>query len=249
MIRTLLAPLALATGLAAAPLAALDLSAMSDDERSAFREEVRTYLLENPEIILEAIQALEQRQAAAQAEADRQTLAANLAEVHDDGYSWVGGNPDGDITLVEFIDYRCGFCRRALPEVEALLAEDGNIRLVIKEFPILGEDSLASSRFAIAAKQVAGDDAYKQVHDALMALTGAVNDTTLRRLSDGLGLDTDAIIAQMDSEAVTAEIAQTRALAQRLGISGTPTFVVEDEMLRGFVPADDLAVIVADKRG
>jgi protein-disulfide isomerase len=249
MIRTLIAPLVLATGLAAAPLAALDLSSMSEAERSAFRDEIRSYLLDNPEIILEAIQVLEDRQAAAQAEADRATLAANLAEVQDDGYSWVGGNPEGDITLVEFIDYRCGFCRRAAPEVDALLENDGNIRLVIKEFPILGEDSLASSRFAVATKQVAGNEAYKQVHDALLALSGAVNETALRRLSDGLGLQTDAIIAQMDSDEVTAEIAQTRDLAQRLGISGTPTFVLEDEMLRGFVPADELAVIVADKRG
>jgi protein-disulfide isomerase len=166
----------------------------------------------------------------------------------DDGYSWVGGNPDGDITLVEFLDYRCGYCRRAMPEVEKLIAADGNIRLIVKELPILGENSMISSRFAVATKQVAGADAYKAVHDALMALGGDLSDVALRRVADGLGLETDAIMAQMGSDDVTAEIATTHALAQRLRINGTPSFVLQDEMLRGYLPAEQMAAIVAEKR-
>ena len=147
-----------------------------------------------------------------------------MEELINDGYSWVGGNPDGDITLVEFMDYRCGYCRRAVPEVATLLETDGNIRLVIKEFPILGDGSVQSSRFAIATKHVAGDDAYKQVHDALLAFSGEPTEVSLRRISDGLGLDSDAIIAAMDSDQVTDEISRTRALAQKMQISGTPVF-------------------------
>ncbi|MEM7320817.1 MAG: DsbA family protein [Pseudomonadota bacterium] len=238
------APTLTAMWLLTSPSHAADFSALTDDERSAFGAQVRAYLLENPEVILEAIQILEQQQAAAEAQADLSLVQENSDELFNDGYSWVGGNPDGDITLVEFMDYRCGFCRRAVPEVADLLAADGNIRLVVKEFPILGEASTLSSRFAIAAKHVAGDDAYKQVHDALLEFGGDISDVTLRRLADGLGLDSDQIVAAMDSDEVSEEIARTRALAQQLNISGTPTFVLETELLRGFLPADQLQEIV-----
>ncbi|WP_372573090.1 DsbA family protein [Ruegeria jejuensis] len=237
------APALTALTLIAHPVQALDLSSMSEEERAAFGNEVRAYLLENPEIIVEAIEILEQQQQQAAAFADQELVQANADALFNDGYSWVGGNPDGDITLVEFMDYRCGYCRRAVPEVASLLADDGNIRLVIKELPILGEASVLSSRFAIATKQVAGDDAYKQVHDALLEFGGDVSEVTLRRLSDGLGLDSDAILAAMDSDAVSEEISQTRELAQKLQISGTPSFVLGTEMLRGYLTADQMQQI------
>ena len=221
-----------------------DLSAMSEVEKAEFGAQVRKYLLENPEVIVEAINILEQRNAASEAAADKDLVAANADELFNDGYSWVGGNPEGDITLVEFMDYRCGYCRRAAPEVASLLSEDGNIRLIIKELPILGEASVVSARFAIATKQVAGDHAYKQVHDALIEFNGEPSEVTLRRISDELALDSAAIVAAMDSDEVTAEIARTRLLAQKMGISGTPSFVLGTEMLRGFLPADQMQQIV-----
>ena len=237
------APALLGLSLITGPAQALDLNAMTDAEKAEFGAQVREYLLENPDVIIEAINILEQRNAEAEALADKELVAANADALFNDGYSWVGGNPEGDITLVEFMDYRCGYCRRAVPEVANLLASDGNIRLVIKELPILGDASVVSSRFAIATKQVAGDDAYKQVHDALLEFSGEPTDVTLRRLSDGLGLDSDAILAAMDSDAVTQEIAQTRELAQKMRISGTPSFVLGTEMLRGFLPADQMQQI------
>jgi len=243
-----LSGVATALALLTAPAQALDLSNMSKAERAIFGAEVRAYLLENPEVIIEAVNLLEQRQAQTEAAQDESLVAANLDELQNDGYSWVGGNPDGDITLVEFMDYRCGYCRRAAPEVAQLLAEDGNIRLVIKEFPILGEASMTASRFAVATRLVAGDKAYKQVHDALIEFGGEPNDVSLRRLSEGLGLDSDAIMAQMDSPEITQELTQTRALAQRMKISGTPTFVLQSELLRGYLPADQMSVIIAEIR-
>lgn len=231
-----------------APAGALDISAMSDAERSAFRAEIRAYLMENPEVILEAVEVLEQRQAEAAAAADLVLVAENRDELFDDGYSWVGGNPDGDITIVEFLDYRCAYCRKATPEVERLLAEDGNIRLVVKEYPILGEDSLISSRFAVAVKNVAGSEAYRQAHDALIEYTGELTDVTLRRLAEGLGLEADPILEEMNSSDVTHELARTRELGRRLNISGTPTFVLEDELLRGYLPFEQMAAMVQEKR-
>ena len=249
MFARLLAP-ALAGAVAlAAPAGAMDLTELTDAERAQFRAEVRAYLMENPEVILQAVEQMQNRQAQAQMQADFDLVSANADEIFDDGYSWVGGNPEGDITLVEFLDYRCGYCKRAHGEVAKLLETDGNIKLIVKEFPILGEQSLLASRFAVATKQVAGDDAYKQLNDALMAFNGAVTLPALRRLGESFDLDVAAIEAEMDSDAVTQEIAQTRALAQKLQITGTPTFVMQDEMLRGYLPYDQMMALVEEKRG
>ena len=241
------APALVALGLAP-PVQALDLEAMSEAERDAFRAEVRAYLLENPEVLMEAIGVLEAREEAAQAAGDVALVQANLASLLEDGHSWVGGNPQGDITIVEFLDYRCGFCKRAFPEVEALLAEDGNIRIIVKEFPILGEASVLASRFAIATLRVAGDAAYKDVHDTMMTMRGDITPEALARLGDELGLDTAAILAEMESDAVTEVIAANHALADRLRITGTPTFVVGEQMLRGFLPRADMQRIVEAER-
>ena len=238
----------LATTLLATPALAFDMNDMSDAERSVFREEIRAYLMENPEVIIEAVNALEERKAAEQAAADDSLVTDNADAIFSDGYSWVGGNPDGDITVVEFLDYRCGYCRRASDEVEELIASDGNIRFIVKEFPILGEASVTSSRFAIATRLVAGDDAYKAAHDALIALNTDLSEPVLRRLADTLGVDADAVLAKMDDEEVSQIIADTRALAQKLRINGTPTFVMGEELVRGYVPLDAMKSIVANER-
>ncbi|ROU03942.1 DsbA family protein [Histidinibacterium lentulum] len=247
MTRSRLAALALAASLAT-PAAAFDLEAMTDAERAAFRAEVRAYLLDNPEVLMEAIGVLEQREAMAQAEADRMLARENREALWNDGHSWVGGNPDGDVTIVEFVDYRCGFCRRAHPEVEALLEQDGNIRLIMKEYPILGESSLASSQFAIAVKRLHGDAAYKDVHDALISLRADATPETLAQLAEGFGFEPQPILDEMGSVAVAQVIEENRALAQRMQISGTPTFVVGDELLRGYLPAAQMQVVVDEVR-
>lgn len=248
MSKRLILPALLAILSFGTPGAALDLQAISEEERTLFRDEVRSYLMDNPEVIMEAVQALEQRQADAEAEADLTLVSDNADALFDDGFSFVGGNPDGDVTLVEFMDYRCGFCKRAFSEVEQLLAKDGNIRFIVKEFPILGEQSLLASRFAIATRQIEGDEAYKALHDALMSFNGDITLAALRRLSATYDLDSDAIEAHMNDDAVTEEITKTRALAQELRITGTPTFVLQDEMLRGYLPYEQMLEIVEDKR-
>ncbi|MGQ0564437.1 MAG: DsbA family protein [Gemmobacter sp.] len=230
---------------AALPAPAQD---MTDPERQAFRAEVRAYLLENPEVLMEAIAILEERQAAGAAAKDAQVIADNTAAIFDDANSWVGGNPDGDITVVEFMDYRCGYCRKAAPEVEELVSGDGNIRFVVKEFPILGEASDLSSRFAIATLQLAGPEAYKQVHDALIALRGEPTRPALERLAADLGLDTAAIMARTTAPEVTAVIQANHDLATKLDISGTPTFVIGGIMLRGYVALEGMRQIVAEQR-
>ncbi len=234
--------------LAALPAAAFDIDAMSDTEREVFRSEIRTYLLENPEVLMEAIAVLEERRNQESQAAEVAMLEDNRQDIFDDGYSYVGGNPDGDVTIVEFLDYRCSFCKRAFPAVEELIASDGNIRFIVKEFPILGDASVLGSRYAIATKRVEGDLAYKAAHDALMILRGNLNDAALSRISDQNGFDHAAIVAEMESDDITEIINTNRALGHRLEIQGTPSFIMGDNFVRGFVELDQMRAIVQSIR-
>ncbi len=221
---------------------------MTPAERDAFRAEVRAYLLENPEIIVEAMDVLQARDQALAAAKDLQMLKDQAPLIYQDAASWTGGNLQGDVTIVEFVDYRCGYCRKAHDEVAALVKSDGNIRFVLKEFPILGEASLLSSRFAIAVLQLHGADAYKSVHDVLIALRGEPDEVTLARVATDLGLDPAPIVARMGTDEVTAVITTNHALADVMEISGTPTFVINNTMVRGYVPLDGMRQIVAEER-
>lgn len=232
----------------ALPALAFDPAAMTETEKEAFGTAVRDYLMANPEVLVEAINVLEQRRVADEAQNDKQLVASNREAIFNDGHSWVGGNPEGDITMVEFIDYRCGYCKQVNPEVEKLISKDGNIRFILKEFPILTQESDLAARFAIAVKQLDGDDAYKKAHDALMSLRGPVNLESLGKMAGDLGLkDSDAVLKRMNTEEVTAVIRANHQLAEEMRIMGTPTFIIEGEMLRG-VPAGGLADVVAQVR-
>ena len=227
---------------------ALDLSKMSAAERALLQEEIRLYLLENPEIIMEAVEVLRKKEQQAAIQSDFELVKKNKKAIFEDGFSFIGGNPNGDITLVEFVDYRCGYCKKAHNEVEKLLSTDGNIRFVIKEFPILGDDSLILSQFALAVKIVHGDEMYKLVHDILIKMKATPSEKALDQIISNLNLDAKLVESAMGSNEVNEMIAYTRTLADGLKISGTPTFVMNDELIRGYVPFDALISIVDNKR-
>lgn len=227
----------------ALPLQAFDMSRMSDTERQQFRSEVRRYLLENPEVLMEAIDVLrarEEAQAARDAEAERaadmELVAQYRDDLYNDGFSYVGGNPDGDLTIVEFLDYRCTYCRRAHPELADILKKDGNIRWIVKEYPILGPESVNSSKVAIATLRTQGPDAYLRMHDVLMEYNGPVNEKTIQRLANSAKVDADAILAAYDDAEIAAHIEMTRDLGIKMNVSGTPTFTIGDLVVRGYLP-------------
>ena len=232
----------------ALPAHAFDLNNMSSEEKEAFGQAVREYLLTNPETIFEAVEVFRQREAQAEAAADQNLVTANADAIFNDGFSYVGGNPDGDITIVEFMDYRCGYCKRAHVAVEELIKADGSIRFIVKEFPVLGEASEMASAFAVAVKQLHGDNAYKAAHDTLLTFNGEINEKTLGRLAGVLGHDANDVLDHMTNETVMNEILETRLLAERLQINGTPTFVFDDELVRGAVSYDTMTSLVAAKR-
>jgi protein-disulfide isomerase len=243
--RRLAATTALLTALAVLPAGA----EMTAGEKADLHAEIRAYLLENPEVLVEAMSVLQEREAVAALERDAEIVKARADSVFANPADWVGGNIEGDITLVEFMDYRCSYCRKAHDEVAELVKSDGNIRYVIKEFPILGEASLLSSQFAISVRMLHGDDAYKAAHDALITMRGEPSSETLGRLATELGHDPAPILAKMGSDEVKAIITANHALADGMEISGTPTFVLKDQMLRGYVPLEEMRGIVAEARG
>lgn len=238
-----LALAALLTAASALPAAALDPANMTEAEKTAFGQAVRDYLMANPEVLIESINVLEERRAASESKDDRLLVQTYQSELTNDGYSWVGGNLNGDLTVVEFIDYRCGVCRKVFQEVEDLVKNDGNIRIIFKDLPILGQDSDTAARFAIAVKQTAGDDAYKKAHDQLMTMRGNVTLEALTKLAGDIGVDPKPVIDAMNTEAVTEVIRKNRQLAEKMKIAGTPTFVIGPELLRG-MPQSGLEPVV-----
>ena len=247
MKQTLLKVTALITALAM-PAASNDIDKMTSDERTIFRNEIRSYLMENPEVLLEAMQVLRDREAQQEASRDVEMLSELSLEIFNDGVSFVGGNPDGDITIVEFVDYRCGYCRRAHADILKMLKADRNLRWIIKEFPILGPDSELASKLAVATLQHYGNDAYGQLHNVLMEFKGPVNNDTLSRIVEDAGIMLDPIRKLIDSKAVSDHIGRMHALGQQLGVTGTPAFVIGDTILRGYLPLADMRKIVAEIR-
>lgn len=238
-----------AAALAATTLPAFgfDPAQMNEAEKDAFGEAVREYLMAHPNVLVEAINVLEERRLADEVKNDAALVENNRDAIFNDGHSWIGGNPEGDITMVEFIDYRCGVCKRVNPAVEKLIETDGNIRWIVKEFPILTQESDLAARFAIAVQQEAGADAYKKAHDALMTSRGPVNLETLGALADELAVDKSAVLNRMNTEEVSAVLRKNHQLAEQMRIMGTPTFIIEGEMLRG-VPADGLEGVISRVR-
>ena len=183
----------------------LDVRNMTPEQRAVFGAEVRSYLLQNPEVIFEAIQILEEKRNRAAEMADREKLERHAKAIYDDGFSFVGGNPDGDITLVEFLDYRCGYCKRAHPEVQEVLERDPNVRLIVKEFPILGPDSVAAGRMALAALAL-DPSKYEELGDALMNYNGNLTEQVAYKIAGSVGYDIAELKQRAGGEVVEQEL-------------------------------------------
>jgi protein-disulfide isomerase len=236
----LLRPLALAAALAVAqPALAQDLT---PDEVKRLALEA---ILENPEIVMEAVEILREREEAAQAEATRSAISDLTSELTEDPNAPVLGNPDGDVTVVEFFDYNCPYCKRAATDVKGLLAADGNVRLVQREWPILGEGSLFAARAALAAR---AQGKYEDLHWALMADQTRKDEAAVLRIAQSVGLDLERLKADMASPEVDEHIAVSSSLAKTLGFTGTPSFVIGTQALFGYVPQAELEEMVRGAR-
>jgi protein-disulfide isomerase len=232
----------LALGLAAfIPLPAL----AQDLDEARVKELVLEAIRENPEIVMEAVAILEQRQAGAKAEAQAKALETQRDLIENDPNAPILGNPDGDVTVVEFFDYNCPYCRRVKPEVRALIDADPNIRLVYREWPILGGGSVFAAKAALAARK---QGKYEDFHWAMMGNEGRAEEASVLRVAREVGLDIDQLRTDMEAPEVQDHIATSMQLTQELGFNGTPSFVIGDALVPGFVETDQLAKLVAAAR-
>lgn len=209
------------------------------------RELVLETIRENPEIVMEAVAILERRQSDAQAQAQAQVMEDERDLLERDPNAPVLGNPDGDVTIVEFFDYNCPYCRRVKPEIEALLAADPNIRLVYREWPILGEGSVFAARAALAARE---QELYEEFHWALMGMNGRAEEATVMHVAESVGLDLVQLRRDMAAPEIEEHIATSMRLSQALGFNGTPSFVIGDVLVPGLVEQEQLQALVAQVR-
>jgi protein-disulfide isomerase len=194
--------------------------------------------------VYEALQELQRRQTAAAAARQREAIAANQDALLSAGHDAVGGNLDGDVTLVEFFDYRCAYCRRVVSSMRALLDEDRDLRVVFKELPVLGPDSVRAARAALASKK---QDGYVPFHFALMAADD-LSIAGIRAAAEAVGLDPDRLEADMAAPDVSEAIEANYALADELGIEGTPAFVIGDQLIPGAVEKGRLEELIRSAR-
>lgn len=218
----------------------------SGKQKDEIRRIIRDYLVKNPEVLVEAMQALRAKQRRLADERAREAIAKHRAALVEDKDSVIGGNPEGNITVVEFFDYRCPYCKRAKRELDSVLKADGNIRVVFKEYPILGEMSVLASRAAIAARKQ-GDKLYVKFHDELMEMR-EMNPDTIMAAAKKVGLDIEKLQKDMADPKILMIINRNRELAEQLGIRGTPAFVIGNQLVRGMEPAASLAARVARAR-
>jgi protein-disulfide isomerase len=207
---------------------------------------VRDYLMREPEVVYQALEELQRRQAAAEAERRQTAIVDNREQLINDAGDPVAGNPDGNVTVVEFFDYQCTYCRQVVQSVRELIDEDQQLRVVFKEFPILGEASLVAARAALAAREQ-GAELYLSFHLALMG-SRDLSLGAIMKLAEQVGLDPERLTADMRAPAIDQQLQANYTLAQKLGIEGTPAFVVGEEVIPGAVDKRRLAGLVEDVR-
>jgi protein-disulfide isomerase len=220
---------------------------LDDKEKAEVRELVRETILKQPEIILEALQLLELKKQAATKQRVEDTLTIQAKDIYFHPDDPVGGNPDGDVTLVEFFDYRCGYCKRVHDTVLKLVEEDGNIRYVYKEFPILGPESIFAAKAALASKY---QDKYVSFSDQLMRNRGKYTKEKVFKIAEQTGLDINQLQNDMEKHdgAIHTIFQRNYALAQQLDITGTPGFIIGNTIVRGAAGFDQLKAAVDNER-
>jgi len=243
----------LAILIAAAMLLALPAAApaqtFSDDQRHEIENIVKDYLLKHPEVLQDVMAAMDKKQQDADAEKARSTIKENSATLFNSPHEVVLGNPQGDVTMVEFFDYNCGFCKRALLDMLTLLKTDPNIKFVLKEFPVLGEGSVEAAHVAVAARmQDATGKKYIEFHQKLLGGRGPADKAHALAVAKEVGFDMARIEKDMASDEVKTTIDEDMKLADALGVSGTPSYVIGSELVVGAVGLDTLKEKIAAER-
>lgn len=236
---------ALAAAVFAAPALAEEAKKMTDAERAEIERVIKEYLKKNPKVVVDALEQWRADERRRQKEEQAKAVKVNFKALTRAEGSPVGGNPDGDVTIVEFFDYRCGYCRRVMPTMLNAVKEDGNVRIVFKEFPILSPQSRIAARAALAAEK---QGKYMEFHTALMNLEANITESLVVALAKSMKLDADQLAKDMNSEEVKAEIEANYALAEKLRIRGTPAFVIGETLVPGAIDKEEMQKLIAEAR-
>jgi protein-disulfide isomerase len=201
--------------------------------------------MENPDVVRDAMQELDRKQQLAEDSARSDSLKAMSSEIFHNKDDLVGGNPKGKVTMVEFFDYNCGYCKRAFPDVMKMIAGDKDLKLVMKEFPILGPGSTYAARAALASRK---QGKYWEYHLAMMAHDGKVDEQVADRIAEATGLDVKKLKVDMEADEVSQVITHNMQLADSLKIQGTPAFIIDETVIPGAVGFEALAAAVKQVR-
>jgi protein-disulfide isomerase len=239
----LLASLLAATALLTAPASA---QTFSDDQRQQIEGIIKDYLMKHPELIQDVMSELDKKQQEADAAKATATIKDNNATLFNSPHQVVLGNPQGKIQVVEFFDYNCGFCKRALPDMMSLLKDNPDIKFVLKEFPVLGEGSVEAAHVAVAARmQDPTGKKYIDFHQKLLGGRGPADKARALAVAKDVGFDMTRLEKDMNSDEVKTTIDEDMKLADALGVNGTPSYVIGDELVVGAVGLDALKEKIA----
>jgi protein-disulfide isomerase len=231
---------------AAAPAAE---PSFSEPQKTEIEKIIRDYLVTHPEVLQEAIAELDKRQAAADTEKAKAAVSANAATLFDSPRQVVLGNPKGDVTLVEFFDYNCGFCKGALPALVDLMKDDGKLKVVLKEFPVLGPGSVEAAKVAVAVRmQDKSGKKYLDFHQKLLGGRGKADKARALAVAKEVGMDMARLDKDMASDEVRVSLEESLKLAETLGLNGTPSYVIGDDVVVGAVGMDALRGKIAMAR-
>jgi protein-disulfide isomerase len=236
----LLAPALIALAALAAPRAA-SAQSFTDTQKSDIEAIVKNYLVSHPEVLEEAMSELTKRQAAADEQKHQESIAKNADTIFNSPRGVVLGNKDGDVTFVEFFDYNCGYCKRAMADMLDLLKNDHKLKVVLKEFPVLSEGSVDAAKVAVAVRmQDPTGQKYLDFHQKLLGGRGPADKARAMAAAKDAGLDTAKLEKDMQSPEVKATIAENFKLAEDMGMNGTPSYVIGKQVVVGAVGLDGL---------
>lgn len=217
----------------------------TSQQNEQIKNMIREFLFKNPQALREAIVGLQAYEQRVQQNAAKQALSAHGDALFRSPHSFVAGNPDGDVTLVEFFDYNCGFCKRSMNDLLTLIKTDSKLKVVFKEFPILSQGSAFAARAAMASIK---QGKYMEFHRTLMELRGSATQTSVMEVAEEVGLDIAKLKADMKAPYINKHIAEVMRVANDIGINGTPAFVLGDRVIGGAVGLDELKRQIAEIR-
>jgi len=246
-LRALIAGVAIASALTVLPAAA-QTAPFTDAQRDAVRAIIKDYILKNPEIVQEALVELDKRQKESEQQSRLKITQDKAGPLYTARLDGIFGNPAGNVTIVEFFDYNCGFCKRALGDLQRIVAEDKNVRIITKDFPVLGPGSVEAATVALAAKQQLSSDKMWGFHQKLLSVRGQVGRQQALDAAKDAGADMARLAKDMDAPAIRMAIEENVQLADSLGLTGTPSYVVGDEIVVGAVGFADLKARIDNVR-